>query len=180
MTVTSRGTSNKNQTGSAESRRRRKARLLKRYRADVDVIVLPVHPDVDATDPEWLLLRGHAQTLLWSGDATLLGYVDAHGQVVSALDPDVVSCLFSVPQGEGEAAARCYRCGLLVWFCTLEVDRIIPGKRGGKYRDDNVRPACGGPKGCNIITGNEERWSSHKPFRLFAELLDHLRERVPA
>lgn len=40
-------------------------------------------------------------------------------------------------------ACRCYRCGRLLIFCTLTVDRIIPGKKGGTYRRNNIRPACG-------------------------------------
>lgn len=40
-------------------------------------------------------------------------------------------------------ACRCYRCGDLLVFCTLTVDRIIPGRKGGTYRRNNIRPACG-------------------------------------
>lgn len=66
---------------------------------------------------------------------------------------------------------RCYRCGTLLFnrddapydFVLLEdgtvaepltVDRIIPGCRGGTYRRDNIRPACGG---CNSETGGGTR-----------------------
>ena len=68
---------------------------------------------------------------------------------------------------------RCYRCGRLlfnpddyepnppidfvlkygtqVWGAgPLTVDRIIPGKLGGTYRRNNIRPACGN---CNSETG---------------------------
>lgn len=60
---------------------------------------------------------------------------------------------------------RCYRCGTLLynpdappvgiengWRAadTLTVDRIIPGCKGGTYRRNNIRPACGG---CNSETG---------------------------
>ncbi len=64
--------------------------------------------------------------------------------------------LVEVPRGEGEKACRCYRCGYLLVFATLTVDRIIPGDKGGTYRRNNIRPACGS---CNSITGNEYRWS---------------------
>lgn len=48
------------------------------------------------------------------------------------------------------ATCRCYRCGGLLVDGTLTVDRIIPGCKGGTYRRDNIRPACGG---CNSETG---------------------------
>ena len=74
--------------------------------------------------------------------------------------------------------ARCYRCGKLLFnlndppasvfqldtgeYSTsielvepLTVDRIIPGCRGGKYRRDNIRPACWE---CNVVhTGSITR-----------------------
>lgn len=51
-------------------------------------------------------------------------------------------------------ACRCYRCGTLLSYETLEVDRIIPGCLGGTYRRNNIRPACGD---CNKVTGNEAK-----------------------
>jgi tRNA(Ile2) C34 agmatinyltransferase TiaS len=51
-------------------------------------------------------------------------------------------------------ACRCYRCGCLLSFETLEVDRIKPGCEGGTYARTNIRPACGD---CNIETGNAVR-----------------------
>lgn len=60
----------------------------------------------------------------------------------------------AVPLGTGAKACRCYRCGTLLTFETLTVDRIIPGCRGGKYRRDNIRPACGP---CNEKTGGSLR-----------------------
>lgn len=120
----SRGTSNGNVSGSAEDRRRRKAWLLETYRADVDVFVVEI-----SAGP-------------------------AHGLLVNPepLPPAVL--YLPVPHGDGELACRCYRCGTLLVFCTLTVDRIIPGARGGTYRRTNIRPACGG---CNIETGNQLR-----------------------
>lgn len=47
-------------------------------------------------------------------------------------------------------ACRCFRCGYLMTVETLTVDRIIPGCKGGKYRHDNIRPACGP---CNTAIG---------------------------
>jgi hypothetical protein len=73
---------------------------------------------------------------------------------------------------------RCYRCGVLLYneddyrtsyFAALAVpdgvwdgvqprpltvDRIIPGCRGGTYRRENIRPACGP---CNSETGGSLR-----------------------
>mgnify|MGYP003576165398 CR=1 FL=1 len=51
-------------------------------------------------------------------------------------------------------ACRCYRCGKLLIFETLTVDRIIPGCQGGTYRRNNIRPACGK---CNSETGGAVR-----------------------
>lgn len=54
---------------------------------------------------------------------------------------------------------RCYRCGCLLTVDTVTVDRIKPGKFGGRYRTPrmdtregvtNIRPACGR---CNSETG---------------------------
>lgn len=54
---------------------------------------------------------------------------------------------------------RCYRCGKLLTFETLTVDRIIPGKFGGTYRRNNIRPAC---KTCNESTGGKLAHASKK------------------
>lgn len=61
----------------------------------------------------------------------------------------------TVPLGLGVPACRCYRCGTLLTFDTVTVDRRIPGCEGGTYRRNNIRPACGS---CNSITGNNVRW----------------------
>jgi hypothetical protein len=50
--------------------------------------------------------------------------------------------ILTVPVGDGEIACRCYRCGLLLIFDTLTVDRIKPGCQGGTYRRENCRPSC--------------------------------------
>lgn len=75
-------------------------------------------------------------------------------------DVDVFSLLdrrdsSAVPLGEGVPACRCYRCGTLLTEDTVTVDRIIPGSRGGTYRRNNIRPACGT---CNSVTGNHLQW----------------------
>lgn len=51
-------------------------------------------------------------------------------------------------------ACRCYRCGDLLTADTVTVDRIIPGCKGGTYRRNNIRPACGS---CNSETGGSLR-----------------------
>lgn len=55
---------------------------------------------------------------------------------------------------EDVPACRCYRCGKLLIFETLTVDRITPGCHGGTYRRNNIRPACGP---CNSETGSRLR-----------------------
>lgn len=57
-----------------------------------------------------------------------------------------------VPVGLGVPACRCYRCGVLLTVETVSVDRIVPGCKGGTYRRDNIRPACGT---CNSETGGK-------------------------
>lgn len=56
-----------------------------------------------------------------------------------------------VPLGMGEPACRCYRCGCLLTYETLTVDRIVPGCKGGTYRRTNIRPSC---SACATETGN--------------------------
>lgn len=54
---------------------------------------------------------------------------------------------------------RCYRCGLLLCdapdscnrgCAKLTVDRVTPAVMGGRYKRDNIRPACGA---CNSTVG---------------------------
>lgn len=108
-----RGTSNGNVSGSSYNRRARKQYLLETYRADVDVFVVEIPP------------------------------APAHGLLVNP-EPQPPTVLYlPVPHGDGEIACRCYRCGALLVFETLTVDRIKPGCLGGTYRRENIRPACG-------------------------------------
>lgn len=61
----------------------------------------------------------------------------------------------------GPGTCRCYRCGELLVDDTLTVDRILPGCLGGRYRRDNIRPACAR---CNSETGGPlHRRSSGAP-----------------
>ena len=120
MTVT-RGTSNRDERGNTDDRRRRKIWLIETYRADVTIV-------------RW-------------------GISDDHYYVVRSSDS--VAEVIETFSGEGSQAValptcRCYRCGKPLTIETVTVDRIIPGCRGGTYRRNNIRPACGG---CNSETG---------------------------
>lgn len=58
--------------------------------------------------------------------------------------------------GDGERVA-CYRyvrCGAILTFETLTIDRIVPGCDGGTYARTNIRPACAP---CNSSTGGATR-----------------------
>jgi hypothetical protein len=76
----------------------------------------------------------------------------------------------SVVQIEEVPCTRCYRCGGILTFETLTVDRIVPGckktaryPRGGTYVRENIRPACGG---CNSDTGGPLHATKDKPVKL--------------
>jgi 5-methylcytosine-specific restriction endonuclease McrA len=43
--------------------------------------------------------------------------------------------------GNGESC-KCFHCPAVLTFATLNVDRVIPGWKGGKYTRDNIRPSC--------------------------------------
>lgn len=47
-------------------------------------------------------------------------------------------------------------CGTWLTDQTLEVDRIIPAWRGGSYRRENIRPACGP---CNRERNKGNPWT---------------------
>lgn len=55
---------------------------------------------------------------------------------------------------DGQPACRCYRCGVLLTAATVTTDRITPAALGGRYRRDNIRPAC---QPCQSLTGVELR-----------------------
>lgn len=67
--------------------------------------------------------------------------------------------MLAANQVEPVPTCRCYRCGILLTFDTLTVDKIFPQIDGGKYntprmdkadKKTNVRPAC---YDCNTSTG---------------------------
>lgn len=102
-----RGTSNSDDRGSAEARRKRKQWLFEVWAADVD-----------APTPE------------------------TNAQPKTEAEAEVWFYLESVPKGQGLPAVRCFRCGKLCTWETVEIDRIKPGCEGGKYTRDNIRPIC--------------------------------------
>lgn len=125
--VCRRGTSNGNDRGSSYDRRRRREYLVETYRADVDLLRYEwAAGDVSLypITPEWEHLEVGA-----------VGYESA---------------LAIVARISRVATCRCYRCGCLLTVDTVTVDRIKPGCKGGTYRRENIRPACGG---CNSETG---------------------------
>lgn len=48
----------------------------------------------------------------------------------------------------------CWRCELVMFFEDFEVDRIVPGCKGGTYARHNIAPVC---SPCNILFGNYAR-----------------------
>lgn len=44
------------------------------------------------------------------------------------------------------------RCLVFVTFSTISVDRIVPGRLGGTYRRENIRPAC---EPCQSLQGGQ-------------------------
>lgn len=130
--MTRRGTSNGNANGNSEDRRRRKLWLLETYRADITAWVYE-YPDRGPLHPGGIQV---VEPLTWLPGEPLLR--------------------MNVP------ACRCYRCGRLLVFETLTVDRIIPGCQGGTYRRNNIRPCCGN---CNSETGGAVRSRSREPSK---------------
>lgn len=120
MTVTNRGVKNANERGSSYARRARKDWLLETYAANVKLI---------------------RATMTYMEEPMVDHFVIS---VETLLEYEGVVEAIEVP------TCRCYRCGRLLWFETLTVDRIIPGCLGGTYRRNNIRPAC---YDCNTETG---------------------------
>lgn len=129
--TTRRGTSNGNARGSSYNRAARRAYLLATYAANVQVIrytqadgtVGDYHPQTPELQAAFVERLESASPLDWTADV--------ESWVVLA-------------------TCRCYRCGGLLTDETVTVDRILPGCKGGTYRRENIRPACGT---CNSETG---------------------------
>jgi hypothetical protein len=115
-----RGSSNGNDRGNVEQRRRRREWLLETYAADVTLV------RVEWEDGE--VLYDHREGVeWWKSQINILPLSNM---------PDVISV-------EEVPTARCYRCGELLHDGTITVDRIKPGIHGGTYHRNNIRPACG-------------------------------------
>lgn len=113
--ATRRGTTNGNDRGNSETRRRRKL---------------------------WMLEDGNWRA---NEDAWVIRVLDSEGEEV------IIAA--GVPKGQGGVpAVRCWRCGTLLTFETMTIDRRIPGCKKGTYRRDNIRPAC---SACNSETGGK-------------------------
>lgn len=62
-----------------------------------------------------------------------------------------------VGTGQGYPARWVIRKGNFYTASALTLDRIVPGCKGGTYRRNNIRPACGA---CNSETGGALRGKS--------------------
>lgn len=135
MTV-SRGTSNSDDRGSAEARRQRKTWLFEVWAANVDLVTWEEFADL-----------AEAQEVESTGTWILLAPL---GDGVIGVPEGMVA----VHPGLGHAAVRCFRCGTLCTWETVEIDRIKPGCEGGKYTRNNIRPCC--PR-CNTWLGAQAK-----------------------
>lgn len=128
MTAT-RGTTNRNERGNAEDRRRRREWLLKTYEADVVVI-------------HWLRPScGNQVVSLVQPSALGMQPISASG-VLTAPTCRCYRC--------GKPLWLSGVVGGVEFEGTLTVDRIKPHKKGGTYARTNIRPACAA---CNSETG---------------------------
>jgi 5-methylcytosine-specific restriction endonuclease McrA len=57
--------------------------------------------------------------------------------------------------GDGQTCP-CVYCGDTLEYSTIEVDRVIPGAKGGSYRRENIVPAC---FDCNRKRGDKSVWA---------------------
>lgn len=155
-----RGTSNGNQRGSATSRRNRKLFLLKTYLADVRGIRVTYADRPMKHLPTALV--GTSETFFPRPD----DFPKVWGSKVSTMQVHrYIVRIEEVP------CVRCYRCGGILTFETMTVDRIVPGckktakyPKGGTYSRENIRPACGK---CNSDTGGRlAKGGKEKPVRL--------------
>lgn len=154
-----RGSSNGNSRGSAVSRRNRKLFLLKTYPADVRGVrvtyadkPMPHLPTCHIGRTETCYPAPENFHKVWGNKVAVMVQ---HRYIVRI---EEVPC------------TRCYRCGGLLIFETMTVDRIVPGckktakyPRGGTYVRENIRPAC---MGCNSDTGGPLHATKDKPIRL--------------
>lgn len=120
-TTTRRGTSNSDKRGSSYDRRARRQRLVVRFRADVDLLV--VRHTVD-------------YTMAYPHDpSAALPPLGAH------LEHELVAAARCWCCGRLLHAGVTWSDGTRLEG-TLTCDRILPGIEGGTYADANLRPAC--------------------------------------
>lgn len=117
--TTTRGTSNADDRGSAEARRQRKRWLFEVWAADV------VHLSNEQIERLDVIEGGPSAWVQWDAQSSLW---------ILPID--------KAPAGVGAALVRCFRCGHLLTWETVEVDRIKPGCEGGRYTRNNIRPCC--------------------------------------
>lgn len=86
----------------------------------------------------------------FAADRSLYRWTAGDSSWISEGLPEVAAEYGPDWSAEPVPTCRCYRCGKLLWDGSLTVDRIIPGVKGGTYRRNNIRPACGK---CNSETG---------------------------
>lgn len=60
--------------------------------------------------------------------------------------------------GDG-AFVACRYCWITLEYSTLTVDRIVPGRDGGRYIRGNIQASCGG---CANRQGAEIRWAGRE------------------
>lgn len=144
-----------NARGSSEDRRRRREWLVETYRADVGFALRRLYLDghLEVTSSPFTDAAGVPD--FGAGQAYWLRVIDRqhedHARLLPPNDPTPELDLVGVTI---EPSCRCYRCGCLLIVDTVTVDRIIPGCKGGTYRRNNIRPACGP---CNSETGGRTR-----------------------
>lgn len=56
--------------------------------------------------------------------------------------------------GDGKKC-RCTHCPKILTLETLEADRIVPGSKGGTYKQGNIQPAC---RACNASRADNVNW----------------------
>ncbi len=136
MTVESRGTSNANDRGSAEARRQRKTWLFEVWAADRVMVEFDYVPGIGRDgDTFWGDLPvGRDGDTFW--DDLPVGS-DWSGQGGYVRERPLV---------------RCFRCGKLCDWDSVEIDRIKPGAEGGRYTKSNIRPCC---SACNKVLSGE-------------------------
>ncbi len=144
-----RGTSNRNERGGSDARRRRRQWLVTTYRANVDRLTAQEAArqwaEEYSPDPYhggWISRDGLTS---WTGSPPPFDRITSYGAA-----------------GTGQPCCRCYRCGTLMTEDEVTVDRIIPGALGGTYARTNIRPACGP---CNSETGATVRRKPGKGTR---------------